>query len=348
MAGIPLKIDFLESGPGETILIRFPNGKVGIVDAHPSPSRTRSPLSKLVKGAPIAFACLSHPHADHGVDLVSLFEDRNCEVNSFWHTLTHVGQFFYGLEEIDIFPGPHREFIREQQKKWADFLIDLYHAVRARGIEVRQLRNDAKDIQVGDVSVSVLSPGQKAQNDFVETYQKRLEKKTKLVPDPNLLSAILAIRHGSSLVLLGSDALRKSWHEAARVFRELDLPKAVVVKVPHHGAKNALCVRPKKHESNYFRLCQTHPKPIAVLFPGDSRHPHPTVHEKLIDKTDLRVVGASGGRLAANPLRLHLPEACSAEVPATGASVVSVEISDDGSVTVLEEGMGQALNDPHA
>lgn len=338
MAGTPLKIDFLESGTGETILVRFPNGEVGIVDAHPSPWRTRPSLLELVRGKTIAFACLSHPHADHGVDLVSLFEDQNCDVKSFWHTLTHVGQFFYGLEEVEIFPGPHRELVREQQKKWAEFLVDLYHAVRRRGVKIKQLHNDVRDIQVGGVSVSVLSPSQEIQNDFVQAHQKRLEKKTENMPDPNLLSAVLAIRHGSSVVLLGGDALKKNWHGAARVCRDIGLPKAVVLKVPHHGAKNALCRKPRKHESNYFDLCHGTPQPISVLFPGDSKHPHPTVREQLLSKTNLHVVGASKSTIPANPLRLHLPDACSAELPATGAPVVSVEVAGDGSVVVLDSG----------
>ena len=36
-----LKVDFYESGQGETIILEFPDGGLGLVDAHPSRSRAR-------------------------------------------------------------------------------------------------------------------------------------------------------------------------------------------------------------------------------------------------------------------------------------------------------------------
>lgn len=61
-----LKLDFYESGAGETILLTFPSGGIGIVDAHPSATASRPQILELIRDRKVHFACLTHPHRDHG------------------------------------------------------------------------------------------------------------------------------------------------------------------------------------------------------------------------------------------------------------------------------------------
>ena len=62
-----LQIDFYESGDGETILLTFPNGGMGIVDAIRLPLLPTR-LLDLIRGRTVHFVCLTHPHRDHGMD----------------------------------------------------------------------------------------------------------------------------------------------------------------------------------------------------------------------------------------------------------------------------------------
>ena len=63
-----LTFDFYESGRGETIVVTFPDGGIGVVDAHPSTRANRLRIEEIVSGKKIHFICLTHPHADHGRD----------------------------------------------------------------------------------------------------------------------------------------------------------------------------------------------------------------------------------------------------------------------------------------
>jgi len=71
-----LKLDFYESGEGETIVLTFPSGGLGIVDAHPSSSTSRQEILQITRGKTIHFVCLTHPHKDHGADLIPILEQH--------------------------------------------------------------------------------------------------------------------------------------------------------------------------------------------------------------------------------------------------------------------------------
>lgn len=55
-----LKFDFYESGVGETIIVTFPNGGIGVIDAHPSPTSSRPAILEIVGKRQIHFICLTH------------------------------------------------------------------------------------------------------------------------------------------------------------------------------------------------------------------------------------------------------------------------------------------------
>src|SRR5437016_6343827 len=92
-----LRVDFYESGIGETILVTFPSGGLGLIDAHPSSLATRPEILEIIKGKKLHFVCLTHPHADHGEDLVSVLE-QHADIEEFWHTIFDVPAFIYGIE----------------------------------------------------------------------------------------------------------------------------------------------------------------------------------------------------------------------------------------------------------
>jgi len=333
-----LKLDFYESGHGETILITFPSGGIGVVDAHPSTKGSRAPILELVRDRRIHFVCLTHPHSDHGVDLTPILDSQE-KIDSFWHTVSDVDAFIYGIEETRNFPGPNRQVALDLRRGWAEFLIDLFAAVVKRaedsGMEVHQLRDDLRHRVIDNVEIHCLSPEERIKHKFIATYRKRFEGRDADIPDPNLLSAILVLKYGKSVVVLGGDALKANWHTVVKKFREYRLPKASVLKVPHHGALNAIILHPKHKESNYLEICSRLPK--AVLFAGDSKHPHPKVYEKLREKTDLFCLsnGLKDAPGDSDPLRLGLLGARAISLPKVCNPFVGFELDAHGTVRVV-------------
>jgi hypothetical protein len=154
-----LKIDFYESSDGETIIIEFPDGGLGIVDAHPSATNSRPPILDLVKGKKIHFVCLTHPHADHGIDLIPVLE-KHRPIAAFWHTNPDVSSFVYHcVTERPNYPSPVRRFVNELADGWADFLLDLYSS--ASPIAERKLHSRVMPESIAGVRISFWDPMKK-------------------------------------------------------------------------------------------------------------------------------------------------------------------------------------------
>lgn len=326
-----LIIDFFESGVGETIRITFPDGGLGIVDAHPSGTGLRPPILDLVADRDLHFVCLTHPHADHGKDLIPILENHP-SIASFWHTLSDVSVFVFTAGQIPNFRSPIRETVRRFHEGWGRFLTEIYGNVGKRKIPHHKLRADLESIEIAGVTIHFLSPEESVQNRFTAAYNEIAEETRKNVPDPNPLSAILALEYAGRTVLLGADALKVNWESAAKKYRRLELEKASVLKVPHHGAANAMGLQ--KKEASYLDLCSH--ETVSVLFAGDVDHPDPRVEEKLKAKTSLAclVNGQRGAsRVNTNPLGLMIPgaKAVARSIPPC-QPMISFRIDPDGTV----------------
>jgi hypothetical protein len=225
-----LRIDFYESGIGDIIIVTFPSGGIGVVDAHPSQHTHRPDIRQLVAGRKLHFVCLTHPHADHGVDLIPVLE-QHPEVTEFWSTIFEIPAFIFGVEQTPNFPSPVQQFAAKMNQDWGEFLVDLFGAVIERKIPRSLLRSDLRERVIDGVDVHCLGPDESVQNSFFDAYKKKLTNPEVKVPDPNSISAILALKFGQSVVLLGADALKKSWESAVKQHRKLGLPKARVLKV---------------------------------------------------------------------------------------------------------------------
>jgi len=280
-----LRLDFYESGIGETTIITFPEGGIGIVDAHPSPTSSRSSISELTCGKTIHFACLTHPHADHGRDLVEVV--KNAKPAVLWHTIPNFKEFIYrAFETQQFFPSPNREFVEKYHREWAEIFADIFGTAQERGISRRQLRADVQPETIDGVEVHFLSPEEAITQTAIEKYAKEIQKAEPSGGDPNLLSAIIALRYGDSVVLLGADALKRNWETATQRFWKVKLPKAILLKVPHHGASNALDLRKDASHHGYLDICSGTPRAFSVIFGGDSKHPEKRVYERLCQRTN--------------------------------------------------------------
>lgn len=331
---VRLKIDFYESGVGDTIIVTFPSGRIGIVDAHPSQHHQRPDICQLVAGRTVLFVCLTHPHADHGVDLIPVLQ-AHPDVKEFWHTIHDIPALIYGVEQTVNFPSAVREYASKMNQDWGEFLFDLLAAVAQRKVHRHLLRSDVRQQVIDGVEVHCLSPDEVIQNSFFDAYKKKLTDPEVEVPDPNSISAVLALRLGQCVVLLGADALRKNWESAVKHHTKLGLPKARVLKVPHHGARNSFNLQRKA--VTYLDVCSRVPKAKAILFACDAKHPDRDVYARLRNRTDVLCLsnGARSALTDTNPLRLQIPGARVMQPAPVCNPVISLELDADGNVKVL-------------
>lgn len=327
-----LRIDFYESGRGDTIIVTFPEGGKALIDAHPSTSQLRPEILDLVKGSKLHFVCLTHPHADHGVDLVPVLNSE-IEIEEFWHTNSDIAAFIFRLQEMPSWSAEVAPFALKMAKGWADFLIDLYATVIERNIPIHQVRAGEEIHTIDGVEVHVLAPEESEINNFARYWIEKAGDISAKRPDPNRLSAILALKWGDGVVLLGADAGGLSWQNADVRFRKLNLPKAVILKVPHHGSGDTL----PPNERTFMDLCRHDDKKCqSVLFAGDAKHPHPRVEEVLRRRTDLYCLGNGiRGKVLSNDLGIELEGAVPVGTFEPCQPVVSFEISHSGEVSVL-------------
>jgi len=286
----------------------------------------------ILRGKSLHFVCLTHPHADHGIDLVPVLQ-QHPSIAEFWYTIFDIPAFIYGAEQTVNFPSPMREFAAQMNQDWGEFFFDLLYAVVDRKIPRHLLRSDSQPKLIDGVEVHCIGPDESTQNNFFSAYRDKLANPQVKVPDPNTLSAILALKFGRAVVLLGADALKANWANATKNYRKRGLPKACVLKVPHHGARNSFDFQ--KNTDTYLDICSHKPDVKAVLFAGDAKHPDLSVYEKLRHRADVFCLsnGLKGRQIGANPLRIVIPGARAVSPAPVCNPVVSFEIDEDANIT---------------
>jgi hypothetical protein len=329
-----LKLDFFESAQGETILIEFPDGGLGLVDAHPPRNNSRPDILTLIAGRRLHFVCLTHPHADHGIDLIPVLQ-RQKDIAEFWHTSPDTSSFvFFCATQRWNYPSPVRDFVNRFWNGWADFLLDLYSSVGV--IPERRFHSRVQPTEIAGVEIWCLGPDEQVANEFVNAYKVRASGKAKWLPDPNFLSAIFALKYGDTVIILGADALKQNWKDAITIHRKYALPLATVLKVPHHGASNALELAQKR--DNYLDLCVKDGSGISVLFAGDANHPTKVVFSELRRRTELVCVsnGLKGAVGPANPLGIDIPGARVERSSYICNPQISIEVNPAGKVSIIK------------
>jgi hypothetical protein len=337
-----LTLDFFESGIGETILLTFPNGKIGIIDAHPSCGGINRVL-QAVSGDELEFVCLTHPHKDHGAGLIEVL--KNWEVKCFWHTTPGVQAWAYSVEEFDSYPSYYKNVVDDFMLETGQFMLEIFGTVAQKCIPTRLLHSQIYPIEIGEVSLHILGPEESEQNHFHNAFHEIAKGKRRHVPSYNSISAIFAIEYGGAVALLGGDGLIKGWNSAAIHYRKRKIPKATVLKVPHHGASNAFNL--KKGANTYLDLCAKNAK--GVLFAGDVDHPDARVEQRLNSKIDLSCLingrrDLERSKSNTNPLGINIPGARLARVPVSPCQdLITIQISNQGLSLWLTELAAQAV-----
>lgn len=334
-----LRIDFYESGIGETTIITFPDNGIAVIDAYPSKMGSRPDISALIADKTIHFICLTHPHSDHAKDLATITKKTDSgKVPILWHTVSDIHKWSYLSTESTRYPaGPFGNMIQNIRKKEAISVIELFANIATNKIPSHRLRSDLERKNIAGVEVFCLSPTEKQQQDFLNFSYEFSQGQRSDLPDKNSISAIIAFRYGKVVFVHGGDALKTDWFNAVEKYITLQIPGAVILKIPHHGSGNAYIKNTGKHRHNYMDICDFNKEIKSILFAGRSNQPNSNVYQELRKKTRVFCTANGLRNKLLDPLDLtfSIPESKYIDDSSICNPVISFECDDKGNVNII-------------
>lgn len=258
-----LSIVVFGPGEGEAIVVRLPDGSVGVVDGCREPTNG-DPVAELLDkmaattGDPAAFrlhfVCLTHPHADHYRGLGRLIEAYEGRIDHLWTVMHVTAQYektlatwveltqagaapdledLVGLQRV--LGGFHGERHRVRQANPRGF---VHMACDTRLIQPRTHKGHKMEIEACGPAHDDLDDAQKQ---FVAIVAEGTTGiRVSRSHDPNLTSGALLIRWGRAAVLLAGDLLRGEGSHSGWKRARLQIKGPVqVVNVAHHASEEA-------------------------------------------------------------------------------------------------------------
>lgn len=259
-----LVIRVFGDGNGETIFIKFPNGKIGIVDfGYKDFLKWFNLYVSDNKLSSIEFLLWTHPHDDHThylIDLLTYCETHEIQINL-------LGRFHFGqlkglselIEQID------EKFLKNStdiyvSKPKPGYLLKLFEKIsdlkNKKVIKTIDAQLCLGKILYGlntldeNVAITCIAPCGNDIDEYSKKYNECLDKACKnkgLSGDfsiessvHNIISVALIIEFGDLKILLGGDVTNKSWQEIYKDDRYPLLKSNIVfLKAPHHGSDGA-------------------------------------------------------------------------------------------------------------
>lgn len=334
-----IKLDFYESGKGETTIITFPDESVGIIDAFPSASSNgkRPDILSLVQGKTIRFVCLSHPHDDHAKDLVPIIKNSNPE--EFWNTVPDSRSFFYALTEENEFKDVLSTNYLNYRKETTKSLVQLFGYARTSKINQMKISDRTKSMNIEGVNLSFLAPSISSLSCYscgIENAIGENKNRELNFPNANLISSVILLEFGGFIFVHGGDTEAEQWICAHKNWEVEGRKMAGLFKIPHHGAYNGLFPKiqlKKKGVKNYSKMFDMNSK--VILF-GNSNHPDKEVFNKIQNKTkDIFCLINQFSSKAQNPLGIPGGRIRNKNIPPCN-TVVSIEVDESGTIKVLQ------------
>ncbi len=251
-----LEIFIIGGRLGESIVIRTPGGRFGVVDAYASDWKETSNNQTVVRLKALGvgkldFVALTHPHMDHFRGLPAIFEAYPGKVESFWRPpWGPVDLFKVWLREFDAETDPAGKTLLGHSMVILRQLLAAAEAeARLNRLKPKTLQNDSDAPYDGimlheqehDFSIMCLGPS----TGIAAPYNDKLTSKS-VVPffqgdsrawggPHNEISSVLAIKYGRWIGILGGDTERESWRDIIQ--RRVSLLNAArFFKVSHHGS----------------------------------------------------------------------------------------------------------------
>jgi len=255
-----LSIVVFGSGTGEAIVVKLPDGKVGVVDGCRRKADADDPVQALVEKLKVdrlLFACLTHPHEDHFAglaDVVKAFDPEHLIWAGTEHQrlLEHFAKSFRDFQiasqaiadgvdprELEMLVD---EFVRRSQRKSRS---RTGPRSRAQSLSDHKLLltipHDSETIELWGVLPTTtalhraLGKNSAAGEPPAEDQEPVLGE-----TDANEISGAMLIRWGAASVLLAGDSLigRANHHEGWAAADWIPAP-VQIVKVAHHASSGA-------------------------------------------------------------------------------------------------------------
>jgi hypothetical protein len=208
----PLSITVLYVGEGDCMVLKLPDGAIGLVDSCVPPWANAPPALEYLRreGGDVSFMCLTHLDLGHYGGMLQLASDKGIEIDEFWHP------FHAGLYEV----VKYRSYVWQYGPSTA--ISDLF-CYENRAEEFPRLMNWARDLPAGKertigagkvmrrveglYEIVALAPSDLAMSLYVERIRRAWEENRSVEPRyENRVSAVLLVRFGDARIILGADA----------------------------------------------------------------------------------------------------------------------------------------------
>ncbi|HMU03495.1 MAG TPA: hypothetical protein PJ990_07710 [Saprospiraceae bacterium] len=229
------------NGFGESILMVFPNGDIGIIDSCINP-KTKKALSleyldeNILTYDKVKFVILTHFHQDHytGISqIINLCDNVEIFTSAALYT-ENFNFLFHSLLQISSSSNPYREL-----KTILDICLD-------KGKIINILSDISKPIlQSNGLIVKSHSPNDKTIEHFDSLYKSHSQKlltESAYIPnkkDFNLQSIVITIESNHGNIIYGADM---EYHDNSigwsPVFTDINDRTFLIFKISHHGSQN--------------------------------------------------------------------------------------------------------------
>lgn len=261
-----LQIWVLPVGDGDSIVLRLPEGKWGIVDSNFLPGRTVAAALPLLQGLMLPrderlnFVCISHYHEDHfsGMSQILKCSGLLCSRDGYF--------FHNGFEWAEAYPPiGWRHAIRE--------VTSMKRIVHSGSCPLADWPV-APDMEV-DLSRSVrirfIAPTPDRKTSLLNALFKNAKKKNLAPKVFNRIGIAFFLKYGDATLLFADDIEGPMWRKIRQNHARV---KPCWVKVSHHGARNG---NPKGLWEWLAGGAAKKDRPHAVVSADGKHHPSKSV-----------------------------------------------------------------------
>lgn len=243
-------------GQGEAIVVRLPDGRVGIVDGCREPAGD-CPVTRLLSElspSRLLFVCLTHPHEDHYKGLGRILGSRAGLVDHVWHVLamtTNEREAVLKYARATCRPAkgttapklPDAADWRGVERVFNAIMESARSGARRRQLLAeRALLREAINGSNDAFEVEAWGPTDNDVTEAVLQFAGRIGQEAARDDLPNQVSGALLLRWGRSRILLAGDLYAHAhdhhgWGPARAIAPSEQ--QVHIVNVAHHASENA-------------------------------------------------------------------------------------------------------------
>jgi len=326
-------------GRGEAIVVRLPDGSVGVVDGCREPANGHlngrgDPVRELVdrlNPPRLSFVCLTHAHDDHYPGMGWLLEAYENRVDHVWMATRMSGHHVEALLKWAARTRAGKRELPDDEKVHGleRVITKLSEAYEHYGSDPKILLAGQSLLQrntpEGAISISACGPSSRDVLELEKSLVKAMQSlesgdRAQSRCDLNVASGALLIRWGAAGVLLAGDLLRgrhenSGWRYGAQYVQG----PVQVVNVAHHASAGA----------HYRKLWATMNPKLAIVTPfQNATRKHPPRPPKIAALASSAVVAITSPPQWKS--KSGIPQPLSAVTPTTGFmpknSVLSIAV----------------------